>query len=108
MGYPLRLQCEERIYSWGYGTMKDFVIQSYTMQNKSNDTLWNCWLAPVLDIDIGRKPTVNCTNDRVRFYDEDTSLNLAVGWSDASSVSSGEQGDGLGYIGISACRNACY
>ncbi|MGA2296090.1 MAG: hypothetical protein ABSG15_00900 [FCB group bacterium] len=100
LGYPLRLQFEQMIYSWGYGDYKDFIFMKYVIINKSTDTLHNCWAATVMDADIGRKPSVNQSNDRVKYYNWDTTLNLCVQWTDALTASSGEKGDGFGFLGF--------
>ncbi len=98
-GYPLRLQFEHTIYSWGFGDYKDFIFLRYDIQNKSNDTLYNCWLAPVLDIDIGLRQNsqASASNDRVDFYRDDESLNLAYQWSNPDML---EGGRGFGYLGF--------
>lgn len=98
-GYPLKLQFEHTIYSWGFGDYKDFIFLRYDIQNKSSDTLFNCWLAPVLDIDIGLKQNSQqaASNDRVDFYRPDESLNLAYQWSNPDMR---EGGRGFGYLGF--------
>ena len=70
------------------------------MTNKSTDTLHNCWAAPVVDANIGRKPSVNAANDRCKYFNWDTTLNLCLQWTDASTAASGEKGDGFGFLGF--------
>jgi hypothetical protein len=100
-GYPLRLQVEQMIYSWGFGDYRDFIFVKYEITNYSKDTLWNCWLAPVMDVDIARAPATGygASNDKVKFYDcySDTTLNLAVQW---TNTDRGETGYGFGYLGF--------
>ena len=98
-GYPLRLQVEQMIYSWGFGDYRDFIFIKYEITNYSKDTLWNCWLAPVMDVDIARAPATGygAGNDKVKFYDCDTTLNLATQW---SNTDRGEAGFGFGYLGF--------
>ena len=100
-GYPLYIQIEHMIYSWGFGQYKDFVFLKYDFINMSPDILVNCWHAPIMDVDIARSPftAFGARNDRVSFYDCDTSLNLnmAVQWSGSDN---GEQGFGFGYLGF--------
>lgn len=98
-GYPLMLQFEEYIYSWGFGDYKDFIFLRYDIMNESTDTLYNCWLAPVMDVDLARAPNTHAgaSNDRVRFYDEDSTLNLAAQWTNDTR---GEKGYGFGYLGF--------
>jgi hypothetical protein len=98
-GYPMRLQYEQMIYSWGEGDYKDFMFVKYLVINKSKDTLIDCWAASAYDMDIAQ--TTNgqngAGNDRTKFYDDDQSLNLAVQWSLGTQ---GELNRGFGYIGF--------
>ena len=79
-GYPLGIEVDQRIYSWGFGQFQNFIFIRYNIINKSSDTLYNCWMAPALDTDIGQ-----ANNDRTKAAilnaDED-SLNLGVQWSE--------------------------
>jgi hypothetical protein len=99
LGYPMKLQYEQTIYSWGFGDYKDFLFIKYNIINFSKDTLYNCWLAPVMDIDIARATSsaAGADNDRVRFYDEEDTLNLAVQWTNDNRD---EKGRGFGYLGF--------
>ncbi|MDQ1264964.1 MAG: hypothetical protein QG635_114, partial [Bacteroidota bacterium] len=98
-GYPLRLQFEHTIYSWGFGEYKDFIFLRYDIINYSKDNLYNCYMAPVLDIDLSRSGLLShgAGNDRVRYYNEDSTLNLAFQW---SGFDRGEYGYGFGYLGF--------
>ena len=98
-GYPLRIQYEQMIYSWGFGDYRDFLFIKYALINKSKDTLRECWLAPAFDMDIGvNGSTANyAANDRTRYYNEEDTLNLAIQWSNGTQ---GEAGKGFGYIGF--------
>ncbi len=98
-GYPLGIQYEQTIYSWGFGDYKDFVFLSYNLINMSPDTLWECWMSPVMDVDIARAPltTSGAANDRVSYYFSDTTLNLAYQWTNGDR---GEAGNGFGYLGF--------
>lgn len=98
-GYPLRLQFEQIIYSWGFGDYRDFIFLKYEIINFSEDTLWNCWMAPVLDVDVARQrfSRDGAQNDKVRYYDEDTTLNLAFQW---TLPDRGERGYNFGYLGF--------
>ena len=97
-GYPLYLQMEHMIYSWGFGDYRDFIFLLYNITNYSDDTLIDCWLAPIIDVDLGRLPYTSwgASNDRTKWYDCDESLNMAVQW---SGVDNGERGFGFGYLG---------
>ncbi|MCS7177589.1 MAG: hypothetical protein NZ960_08290 [Candidatus Kapabacteria bacterium] len=98
-GYPLRVDIEQTIYSWGFGDYGDFIFLKYLIINRSQDTLYECWMAPAMDFDIGpaANPVAIAGNDRVRFYDEDPTLNLAIQWSNPDQ---GEAGKGFGYLGM--------
>lgn len=114
-GYPIGLQVESNIYSWNSEKLKDVVVIAYTIQNVSSDTLKQCWLGGVFDIDIALYPYTRdgATNDFSRFYNEDPSKNLAVAWTCDTNISidkltgrhldsnSWEKGHGFGYIGVS-------
>ncbi len=98
-GYPLRLQFEQMIYSWGFGDYRDFIFLKYDITNYSQDTLKYCWMAPVMDVDIAlsQNSTHGARNDRCRFFNEDTTLNLAFQWTEGTQ---GEKGHGFGYLGF--------
>lgn len=100
VGYPLGLQVESSIYTWNSEEMKDVVIISYIIENTSQDTLIDCWVGGVYDVDIGLASNGQYAagNDYSRFYNEDPSKNLAVAW---TASDRGEAGKGFGYIGIS-------
>jgi hypothetical protein len=98
-GYPLHVQTEQMIYSWGFGDYQNFIFIRYDIINRSKDTLYNCWLAPIMDVDIARAPgtAVGASNDRVRYYNQDTTLNMAYQWSNNEL---GEANNGFGYLGF--------
>jgi hypothetical protein len=98
-GYPLRLQYEQIIYSWGFGDYKDFIFLKYKIINYSSDTLLDCWMASVMDIDIATKlnPALGARNDRVTYYFPDETLDLAVQW---TNTDMGERDMGFGYLGL--------
>lgn len=106
-GYPLKLQFEQMIYSWGFGEYKDFIFIKYDIINMSNDSLRDCWMSPMMDVDIARAPYTSegAGNDRCKYYkspgfeldpkSKDT-LNLAFQW---TMNNRGEDGKGFGYLG---------
>lgn len=98
-GYPLNIQMEQMIYSWGFGDYKDFIFVKFDIINMSLDTLWNCWMAPIMDVDIARAPqlVIGAQNDRVKYYDTEDTLNMACQWTDPQF---GEGGFGFGYLGF--------
>ncbi len=103
MGYPLRMQFESHIYSWGQGDMHDVVIQYYVIENKSSETYKDCWFAGVYDPDIAKSASgsMGAANDRVRYFDEED-LNLVVAWTETTA---GESGQGFGYMGITVMQS---
>lgn len=104
-GYPLGIEVDQRIYSWGFGQYQNFIFIRYSIVNKSADTLYDCWMAPALDTDIG-----DAGNDRTKAAILDRgsdSLNLGVQWSEAEATRYGYMGadflespavDGAGFI----------
>lgn len=99
VGYPLKLDVEHTVYSWGFGQYKNFMFLAYSIINRSSDTLRQCWMAPAMDMDIAASNSYQggAANDRTRFYEEDPTLNMAVQWTNGDR---GEAGKGFGYIGF--------
>ncbi|MBI2427975.1 MAG: hypothetical protein HYV29_04130 [Ignavibacteriales bacterium] len=87
LGYPIGLEFQQTVYSWGFGPYKDFVFFVYNVINKSGDTLRECYLAPAGDSDIG-----NATNDHNAFYSRADSLNLAFQFTENETGYSGVLG----------------
>jgi len=83
----------------GFGDYRDFIFLKYEITNYSKDTLSDCWMAPVMDVDIAvaTNSQNGASNDRCRYYEEDPTLNLAVQWSMGDQ---GEKGQGFGYLGF--------
>lgn len=91
-GYPLGIEVDQRIYSWGFGQYQNFIFIRYSIVNKSADTLLDCWMAPALDTDIGE-----AGNDRTKSaipedQRDNDSLNLGVQWSEAEPTQYGYMG----------------
>lgn len=99
VGYPLRVQIEQTIYSWGFGEYGHFIFIRFNIINRSQDTLYQCWMAPAMDFDLAAFPNygTGAGNDRVSYYFQDTTLNLAYQW---TNTDRGERGKGFGYIGM--------
>ncbi len=97
-GYPLTLQFEQMIYSWGFGMYKDFIFMKYDIINFSADTLHECWMAPMLDVDIAVAPYTNqgANNDFTKYCDYADTLNMAFQWTAGTAQ---ESGKGFGYLG---------
>lgn len=98
-GYPIGLQYEFTIYSWGFGKYQNFFFCLYDVINMSDDTLYNCWLAPIMDVDLARAPffAAGASNDRVSYWYEDPEFNMAYQFTNGEF---GEQGQGFGYLGF--------
>jgi hypothetical protein len=100
-GFPFGMEIEQMIYSWGFGDYRDFIFIKYLFihPDKYPDTLFACWMGAVMDVDIALTTNSQggARNDRARFYDEDTTLNLALVWSNGDQ---GEAGQGFGYLGF--------
>ncbi len=98
-GYPLGLQFEQTIYSWSGDEYGDIIIIKYNVINKSKNELFNCWIAPLYDMDIAHRnnPRNGATNDRCDYFHEIDSLNLIIGWSNTDQM---ERGMGFGYVGF--------
>lgn len=91
LGYPIGIQVEQTTYTWGFGRYKDFIFLRYNIINRSGEDLFNCYMAPALDMDIGE-----AANDKAKIFIEDKAedtLNLAIQWSDRESKK-------FGYIGF--------
>ena len=100
-GYPLGFQIEQIIYSWGFGDYADMLFIKYLFihPEEFGDTLYECWMASVMDVDIAPRtnPRGGAANDRARYYLEEDTLNLAVQWTNGDR---GEAGQGFGYLGF--------
>lgn len=98
--YPIGLQIENRIYSWEKTSYRNMIVLTYLITNTSKDTLLSCWLGGIFDVDIatGANSQQGASNDHIKYYESDPSLNLSVAWTDGEY---GESGRGFGYIGIS-------
>ncbi|NQW30156.1 MAG: hypothetical protein HQ472_06565 [Ignavibacteria bacterium] len=104
-GFPLGFQIEQMIYSWGFGDYADMVFLKYLfihpekIGKEKTDTLYQCWMASVQDVDITLRtnPVGGAGNDRARYYSEEDTLNLAVQWTNGDR---GETGNGFGYLGF--------
>ena len=100
-GYPLGFQIEQTIYSWGFGDYRDMVFLKYMFIHPESfkDTLFQCWMGGLLDVDITLSTNFQrgAANDKAKFYDTDTTLNLAIQWTNGDQ---GEANQGFGYLGF--------
>ncbi|HVK39609.1 MAG TPA: T9SS type A sorting domain-containing protein [Candidatus Kapabacteria bacterium] len=91
-GLPIGLQIEESAYSWSEGPLRDVVVVRYRIFNVSSDTLFDCHVGWLLDLDIG-----SANNDRTGMVIADRAadtLDLAAAWSER------ETDGGFGYVGL--------
>ena len=51
-GYPFGLDFQEVVYSWSFGRYRDMIFVRYRIQNSSEDSLIDCWIAPAFDADL--------------------------------------------------------
>ncbi len=98
-GYPLGLQYEQTIYSWGSEEYKDILFIRTDVINMSDDTLFDCWFAPLFNTDITTRNNFGygAANDRCDYYRWEDSLNLAYTWTNGDA---GETNKGFGYAGF--------
>ncbi len=52
-GYPFNLNVVEVIYSWSFGKYRDMMFIRRKVTNASKDTLFECFLSPAFDPDLG-------------------------------------------------------
>ncbi len=120
-GYPLGIDVQEEMYTWGYGSYQNMVFLRYKVKNSSNDTLFNSWIAPAFDPDLdaavggGANDANSYVNDSLVFieipadpsyvaqlsepYRSDPSkLNMAVQWRNYIQPPAGQQ---YGWLGVS-------
>ncbi len=99
-GYPLKLETKQRILSWGSGIKKDVMVIIYEYQNKSTDTLIDCYLSFLLDPDLAVSQYANqgADNDKFRYVDELPYLNMGITW---TGLYEAEANKDFGYIGVS-------
>lgn len=100
-GFPLGFQIEQMIYSWGFGDYADFIFLKYVFIHPKQfpDTLYQCWMAAVQDVDIAIRTNSfqGAGNDRAKYYDLADTLNLGIQWTDNNQ---GEANRGFGYLGF--------
>jgi hypothetical protein len=100
-GFPMGMQIEQIVYSWGFGDYADILFLKYMFihPEQFKDTLYDCWMAAVQDVDIALESSSGpgAANDRARYFSEIDTLNLAVQWTNGDR---GEAGQGFGYLGF--------
>ena len=81
LGFPIGLQIQQNVYAWKPGDLREnVVVLQYEIENVSNKTLRDCYIAQTLDPDIGA-----AANDRASFYSIDPLLHAGIVWSEQSA-----------------------
>lgn len=75
-GYPFNLNIVEIIHSWSFGRYRDMIFVRHKITNASSDTLYECFMAPAFDPDLGRGGSA-AANDRNQYVGSDMEKDLA-------------------------------
>jgi hypothetical protein len=86
-GYPLGLQVMENVYAWSRDPFGASVIVQYEIVNVGSDTLRDCYVGQMTDMDIGRGGNDNCG-----WFDRDTTLRAMAAWTETSGETTGPFG----------------
>jgi hypothetical protein len=85
-GRPLKVEVTQTTYQWNYPTNQDIVFFMFEVKNTGTDTLFDLYLAPTADCDIGNE-SGTAAND-VCYFDQTTNMTYQyqvspneVGWS---------------------------
>lgn len=72
-GYPFGIDVQEVVYSWSFGRYRDMVFVRYRITNSNHpaatvadtlaNTLFDCWIAPAFDVDLGTADPGGAGND---------------------------------------------
>lgn len=62
-GYPFFLNFQEIIYSWSFGRYRDMIFLRHRITNAGEDTLFDCYVAPAFDPDLGPDGAASARND---------------------------------------------
>ncbi|MDP4231299.1 MAG: hypothetical protein Q8916_12945, partial [Bacteroidota bacterium] len=113
-GYPFGLNIVEVIYTWSFGKYRDMMFLRRKVTNASKDVLYECFVAPAFDPDLGvgggaagndinsyfgltHQDTLDCQSffpASSPYHSDPTALNMARQWSktESSAVPPGEYG----------------
>jgi hypothetical protein len=81
-GFPLGLQFQQSVYSWGEGSYENVVVIQYEVVNVSSDTLFNCVIGQATDPDLGK-----AQNDRTSIHrGRDGSMRASIVVTEANEV----------------------
>lgn len=101
-GLPARIQYEQTVYSWSSEAKQNFIIVRYNIINFSDDTLYNCIVAPVFDPDITLLESYwfGVNNDRCSYSNigiDNMEFKYCYCWTETDA---GEFGKKFGYLGL--------
>ena len=71
-GRPLKVEVTQTTYEWNYPTNQDIIFFMFEVKNTGSDTLFDVYLAPTTDCDIGNE-SGTAAND-VCYYDATTNM----------------------------------
>lgn len=71
-GVPLKIEITQTTYQWNIPQLQDFIYFMFEVKNTGTDTLYNVYLAPTADCDIGNE-SGTAAND-VCYYDTTTNM----------------------------------
>ncbi|MDO9068154.1 MAG: hypothetical protein Q7W05_06835, partial [Deltaproteobacteria bacterium] len=84
-GRPMKIEVTQTTYQWNVPTLEDIIYYLWEVKNTGTDTLYNVYLAPTADCDIGNESGTSA-ND-VCYYDITTNMayqyqvsSTEVGW----------------------------
>lgn len=77
-GFPLGLQMQSNVYGWSSGPFASCVLVRYEIVNVGPDTLRECYVGQMSDMDLGAGG-----NDHLAWYDVDSTLQAMIAWSGA-------------------------
>lgn len=75
-GYPFNLNIIEIIHSWSFGRYRDMIFVRHKITNASTDTLYECFMSPAFDPDLGAGGGA-AANDRNQYVGSDPVGDLA-------------------------------
>ncbi len=94
-GRPLKIEVTQTTYQWTVPQLQDIIYFLFEVKNTGTDTLYNVYLAPMTDCDIGNE-SGGLSND-VCYYD--TTTDMAYQYQTSSTESDWSRAPGcVGYV----------
>ncbi len=84
-GRPLKVEVTQTTYQWDLPLLEDLIYFVWEIKNTQNDTLYDVYLAPTTDFDIGNE--ANAAANDVCFYDTNTTMAYQYQTSDYATTS---------------------